>query len=168
VPVYKRDLELVQLLLAAKPDVNGQWRYPAPQVGVYRGDILLHLVAARSAEDVPLLSRPARFPSEKAIEKLGPEMRAKRLAILDSLVAAGADVNRVRPNSGHTPLTLAVNDADLEIVERLLKAGANPLAEAKIRGKKVTALSLAQQANATELITLLVNAAKQVGLGERS
>ncbi|HAV63855.1 MAG TPA: hypothetical protein DCY13_16010 [Verrucomicrobiales bacterium] len=168
VPVCKRDLELVRLLLAAKPDVNGQWRYPSPPIGVYRGDIPLHLVAARSAEDVPLLTRPARFPTEKAIEKLGPEMRARRLAILDSLIAAGADVNRVRPNSGHTPLTLAVKDTDLEIVERLLKAGANPLAETKIKGKKATALSLAQQANATELIALLDNTSGQSGFGGRS
>jgi ankyrin repeat protein len=81
----------------------------------------------------------------------------------DALAAirGGADVNAAQPD-GTTPLMWAVNHADREMVDELLKRGA------KASGRTVlgaTALTEAVQTNDAELVTLMLQAGADPNLG---
>jgi ankyrin repeat protein len=73
------------------------------------------------------------------------------------LIKYGADVNAVfMMNDGgeeYTPLLTAVEEADLELIKMLLDAGANIL---YANGNGDTALHLAVQCNASEVLELLL------------
>ena len=79
---------------------------------------------------------------------------ADSLPIVHSLLAAGADVNRVCARSGATALHDAASSNHLEIVKALLDAGANPNAEENLDG--CTPLMCAVQALAPRVTELLL------------
>lgn len=113
-PVYLRDPDMVELLLAAKPDVNLGYDWPMWDLSNQKGDTPLFVAVIRNAEDI--------------LEKKGEMNSKKRLAILDLLISAGADVNAQRGgrSSGWTPLIYAAALDEIEIAKRLLDAGADP------------------------------------------
>jgi ankyrin repeat protein/tellurite resistance protein len=53
-------------------------------------------------------------------------VREGYLEIVELLLQAGADPNRINPQSGMTPLRMAIQKITLEIATLLLKSGANP------------------------------------------
>lgn len=115
-PVYQRDLDVVKLLLTAKPDVNRPFDWPTWVLSNERGDTPLFVAVAKNSAEI-----------------LGPEMGqvikpAERLAIIDLLIEAGADVNAQRGTKGNgwTPLMLAAAVDEDEVARRLLDAGADP------------------------------------------
>jgi ankyrin repeat protein len=115
-PVYQRDLDVVKLLLTAKPDVNRPFDWPTWVLSNERGDTPLFVAVAKNSAEI-----------------LGPEMGqvikpAERLAIIDLLIEAGADVNAQRGTirTGWTPLMLAAAQDEDEIARRFLDAGADP------------------------------------------
>lgn len=154
-PVVRRNWETVHLLLEWRADANGVWRAPLPPNAVEKGDMPIHLAAGESPVDLPVLKRPPRFASERAIEHLAPRIRQDRLAILRALLQAGANVNAVQPSTGHTPLTLAIVQKDLEIAGLLLEAGADPKAEVKVRKKHGTPRMFAEATGKAELVELI-------------
>lgn len=113
-PVYQRELDIVELLLAAKPDVNLPYDWPT-------------WVLSNPKSDTPLFVAVIQNSAE--MMEMKKELRPKeRLAILDLLIKAGADVNAQRGGraSGWTPLMYAAALDEDEIARRLLKAGADP------------------------------------------
>lgn len=118
-PVLWRDLEIFQLLLARQPDVNKPFDWPTHPFSPKKHDTPLFVAV------------------EQVYEELGcePELapkRAERLAIIDLLIAAGADVNvqRGANTTGWTPLMWSMGaQADDEIAKRLVAAGADPAKE---------------------------------------
>jgi len=154
VPVVRRDLEVVRLLLQSKPNVNAGFVHESMPPGIKESDTPMHLAVARSVKD-PIPRRRGLLGSVPKVPIDLAPIRQKRLAIIDALIGAGADANRVRPCSGDTPLTIAVADGELEIASRLLSAGADACKEVVVRGKSVTALTLAREARDPQLIELL-------------
>lgn len=111
-PVYERDLHIVEQLLAAKPDANLRYDWPTDLLSPKRGD-------------TPLFVAVAWTPTEMS----GSEKTSvARLAIIDLLIQAGADVNAQRgiKANGWTPLMLAAAQDDAEIARKLMDAGADP------------------------------------------
>ena len=51
-------------------------------------------------------------------------VKTRRTAVVDTLLAKGADVNAANPHTGETALIAAIRNNDLVLVNRLLKAGA--------------------------------------------
>jgi ankyrin repeat protein len=154
-PVVRRNWKIVELLLKWHADANGIWRAPLPPNGVEKGDMPIHLAAGESPVDLPVLRRPPRFASERAIEHLAPRIRQDRLTILKALLKAGADVNAVQPSSGHTPLTLAIVQKDLEVADLLLEAGADPKTEVKVRKKRGSPRQFAEATGKAEFVELI-------------
>jgi uncharacterized protein len=113
-PIYQRDLDVVELLLAAKPDVNMRFDWPTRVLSNERGDTPLFVAVARNSAQMLGLEREI-----KPVE---------RLAIVDLLLSAGADVNAQRgmKGNGWTPLMAAVAQDEDEIARRLMDAGADP------------------------------------------
>lgn len=113
-PVYQRDLDIVELLLAVKPDVNLRYDWPTWALSNAKGDTPLFVVVVRNSAEMIELESTVK-PRE-------------RLAIMDLLIEAGADVNAQRGGkaSGWTPLMYAAAQDEDEIARRLLKAGADP------------------------------------------
>ena len=105
--IYQRDLDVVELLLAAKPDVNMRFDWPKDVLSNERGDTPLFVAVANG------------FQKEKRVE---------RLAIIALLIQAGADVNAQRgiKANGWTPLMLAAMQDEDEVARRLMNAGADP------------------------------------------
>jgi ankyrin repeat protein len=81
--------------------------------------------------------------------------------IATKLIRLGADVN-ARDPLGWTPLLLALSAGTVEVMELLLKHGANPLARTR---KGENAMSLAQKYGKMDLINLLFKAKKYSNLG---
>lgn len=79
------------------------------------------LAAAPTTVDAPFGDRDPDTPLHTAA-------RYKRLALLEVLLRAGADVE-ARGRDGDTPLLAAVGRGDATLVARLLQAGASPAAE---------------------------------------
>ncbi len=118
-PVRWRDLEIFQLLLARQPDVNKRYDwstdYKSPE-----------------KHDTPLFVAVEQIYDEAGCEPALAPRRAERLAIIDLLIAAGADVNvqRGAKAAGWTPLMWAMGvREDEEIAKRLIAAGADPIRE---------------------------------------
>ena len=115
-PILQRNLEIVKLLLARKPDVNKPFDWPTYLGSPQKGDTPLFVAVRQNPDEIP----------EGAVLK-----RAERLAIIDLLIEAGADVNARRGSKASTwsPLMMAVAQDDKEIVRRLIAAGAEPTNE---------------------------------------
>lgn len=113
-PVYQRDLDVVEALLATGPDVNMRFDWPASTLSNERGDTPLFVAVARNSAE--MLELESRIKS------------SERLAIIDLLIEAGADVNSQRgmKGDGWTPLMLAAAQDEDEILRRLIQAGADP------------------------------------------
>ncbi len=120
VPVALREVEVVRLLLSKRPEVNKRFDWPSgPLASINRGDTPL-LVAVADTMSETFAKSGASFGTSKP---------AERLAIVELLLAAGADVNIPRLKTGATPLILATFFDEAEIAERLIRAGADPNAE---------------------------------------
>ena len=137
-PVYRRELDLVQQLLAQKPDVNKGF----PHSGyVMKGEKPLVIAVEKNMEDI-------RTP---------PPPRSKRLGIIKALLEAGADVNvRALSSFGRTPLLMAVEQRDAEIARILVQAGADPNEQVLIKtGRKTSAFELARSRGLEELVAAM-------------
>lgn len=113
-PIYQRELHIVELLLAAKPDVNLCYDWPTWVLSNAKGDTPLFVVVVKNLAERAATAR---------------EMNLKeRLVILDLLISAGADVNAQRGGraGGWTPLMYAAAQDEVEVARRLLDAGADP------------------------------------------
>jgi ankyrin repeat protein len=120
VSIALREVETVRLLLSKRPDVNRRFDWPSFPLGhVNKGDTPL-LVAVTDTMSETFGKSGAPFGTSKPVE---------RLAIIDLLLAAGADVNIPRLRTGATPLILATFFDEAEIAQRLIRAGADPTAE---------------------------------------
>ncbi len=117
-PILARHLELVKLLLAQKLDVNKRFDWPR-----YSGcmEIRKHDTPLFVAVDYNAVISDDSNPDD-------------RLAIIDLLLEAGADVNEQRGGkpTGITPLMLAVLHDEAEIANRLWRAGAVPHKEVSL------------------------------------
>ena len=113
-PVYQRELDIVELILTAKPDVNLPYDWPTWVLSNPKGDTPLFVAVIQNSAEMMEMKKELR-PKE-------------RLAILDLLIKAGANVNAQRCGkaSGWTPLMYAAAQDEDEIARRLLKAGADP------------------------------------------
>ena len=92
-----------------------------------------------------------------AVEKSGDEelakglpleqhpRRAERLAIIDKLIAAGADIMVKWRLMRRSLLLRAVEDRDVEIAKRLVNAGADPRAEDEVGNRRMSPLYLAER-----------------------
>jgi len=137
-PVYRRELDLVQQLLAQKPNVNKGF----PHAGhVMKGEKPLIVAVEKNMEDI-------RTP---------PPPRSNRLGIIKALLEAGADVNvRGVSSLGRTPLLMAVEEKDAEIARILVQAGADPNEQILIKtGRKTSALELARSRGLQELVAAM-------------
>jgi ankyrin repeat protein len=120
VPITLRELEIVKLLLSKKPDVNARFDWQSAVVApINKGDTPL-IVAVDVAALEMFAMAGASFGVSRPVE---------RLAIVDLLLAAGADVNIPRLKTGVTPLIMAAWFDEAEIAEKLIHAGADPKAE---------------------------------------
>ena len=122
-PVLQRNLELVKLLLSHKPPVDKPFDWATDLRSPKKGDTPLFVAVDQNAEEMIAGAESGSRPR-----------RAERLAIIDLLINAGADVNAQRggKTSGWTPLILAVAQDDDDIAKRLLTAGADPRREVSI------------------------------------
>ena len=74
------------------------------------------------------------------------------LAVVKALLGSGADIHKMRSDSGETVLMLAVFCDHLAVVEALLEAGA----DAKVmRDDEVTALSIAMESGKGAIVAAL-------------
>jgi ankyrin repeat protein len=118
-PIRKRDLEVFQLLLARQSDVNKPFDWPT--------DML-----SPAKHDAPLFVAVDPLPEEQlGVAWEAQIKRPERMAILDLLLQAGADVNAQQggKSSGWTPLMIAVGHDDAQIAQSLIAAGADPTKE---------------------------------------
>ena len=133
----------------------------APQVDQHSHDgwTPLHLAAFFGHEDVAelLLARGAEIDARSQSRRfanantpLHAAVAGGRLKVAEALVKHGADVN-LRDGSGWTPLLMASNDGNAELVTLLLTAGADVNADND--GK--TALALADTGGHRETAALL-------------
>lgn len=113
-PILQRSLNVVKLLLARKPDVNKPFDWPTYLGSPRKGDTPIFVAVDRNADEM-------LEGTESEVRK-----RAERLAIIDLLIEAGAEVNGQRGGkmSTWTPLRMAIAQDDAEIVKRLIDAGA--------------------------------------------
>jgi ankyrin repeat protein len=118
-PIHKRDLEVFQLLLARQSDVNKPFDWPT--------DML-----SPAKQDAPLFVAVDALPEEQlGVAWEAQIKRTERMAILELLLQAGADVNAQRggKSSGWTSLMIAVGHDDAQIAKCLIAAGADPTKE---------------------------------------
>ena len=123
--VFKKNLELVRILLGAKanPNVMNCPGYTPLSHAVYANDIdtALALISAGADPDLGGDTSP-----------LGMAAFHGQVELVKLLLAHGASPNAVR--GGTTPLILAVNKLHVEAVQLLLEAGANPNFQEGISG----------------------------------
>jgi ankyrin repeat protein len=128
-PIAMREFAVVEQLLAAGCDVNTPYDWSTAWSDVEKGDTPLIVAVAMTAGEAMGLAKDK------------PE---ERLAIIDSLIARGADVTVQRRSNGLTPLHLATILDDVEVAERLIAAGADVKQEYEC---KLTKLPLSRQRN---------------------
>jgi ankyrin repeat protein len=170
---YHRKKEMVEMLLAAEPELNV---FDAASVG--RADQVRSLLDADpsrvegwSSDGFTPLHLAAFFGYPKVVELLLARgagvnpvarnpMKVQPLhsaaaghhgAVARLLVEAGADVN-ARQEKGWTPLHAAAQTGDLEMVQLFLDRGADPMAQSD-EGK--SAIGIAGEAGNTELLKVL-------------
>jgi hypothetical protein len=111
----------VGLFLAAgfSPDTRNKAGVPLLHIAARNGnhDVLQYLVSAGAQLDLQADDRGTSALIDAAM--------AKKHGLVKDLVAAGADLN-IKSKDGQTALILAVGSSEKEIVEMLLKAGADP------------------------------------------
>lgn len=112
------------------------------------------------------VNEPVRAGSDgKLVRPLMLALEAENKKILELLLENGARVN-VRDSEGNTPLTKAIQDGrSLDIVQTLLRRGANPSAR---NDRKETALIVAVKANSEEFVNLLLNLEKKPEVDEKN
>jgi uncharacterized protein len=145
-PVEKRQRKIVLKMLAQGPDVNTP--FPESAYTFVKGDTPIILAVTKTTVEA-MEGRPP-FPP--------PPPRSERLAIIDALLEAGADLSVQRRLGGRTPLLIAVEEKDPEIAARLVRAGADPNAEVMVHGKRVSAMTLAERTHNSDLIAALSGA----------
>lgn len=98
---------------------------------------------------------------KNGVSALSHAVRVRSLKVVDFLISAGADVNRIAPDRNNTPIMDAAGDGDLEIVERLLQEHPNLDVQSK-NGQ--TALILAIGQGALDVANRLIDAGANLEL----
>jgi uncharacterized protein len=166
--VWRGNPQLVKLLLDAGADVNARNRL---------GNTPLVMSAARcyaemnakpgdplplsAAEVMSLLLAKGADPNDVGQYGRTALMEASSVAKIKLLLARGAQVN-AKDEAGATALTRAVGRGDVQIVEALLKAGAQGLNEQDKNGE--TLLMRAVRESRTDLARLLLASGADVSL----
>ncbi|MEC4885764.1 MAG: ankyrin repeat domain-containing protein [Scytonema sp. PMC 1070.18] len=83
-------------------------------------------------------------------------IKEKNIAKIQEIIQSGVDINRIDEESGWTPLEIAVNEGDIEIINTLLEAGA------LVQEGSSTPLHLAACNGSTEVVNLVLEAGKYV------
>lgn len=113
--VLARNVGFLERLLAEAPRVDGLTKMLF-MTAASRGEVEV----AQTAIDAGLACDPGTM--EAAIS-------SGHLALVDALIAAGADVNQAAASTGQTPLMYAVGGRKAAIIARLIEAGADVNAE---------------------------------------
>lgn len=145
-------VEIVKKLLAAGADAN-KYIYWRPPMGVQDG----YEKIIKKHRDAGVKPNEERFSTP-----LGAAAHNGHLAVVEELLAAGADIDRTTEES-FTPLQAAVNRGHRIVVEKLLAAGA----DVNAYGMEYLPLQLATEWNDTEIVRILKEAgaseARQMG-----
>ncbi len=158
------EISAVQRMLAAGADVN----YHDAE-----GTTLLMLAA--NAGDMPMVKLLIKNGADvNACDKLGwsalakavynAEMKCGFVDVVNTLIGAGANIE-ASIGYGVRPLMLAAGYGETEVVEALLKAGADVLARNE---GGFTALMMVKQKHYVDVINLLHEAEQLAGVGEGS
>ena len=148
--VMNRDAGALRALIAKRADVNS----PRPD-----GSTALHWAAHwDDLEAADLLIKAGA--NLKAATRLGVTplfiaVQSGTPAMVERLLAAGADAGAPFLSNGETPLMVAARSGSLETVRRLLDANAAIDAKDTLRG--TTALSWAAEENHAEVVSLLLS-----------
>ncbi|MGH2271295.1 ankyrin repeat domain-containing protein [Anaerohalosphaeraceae bacterium U12dextr] len=107
-----------------------------------------------NAVSLPAPAAPHDARATEQLKVLSEAMKAEHITEIRRLVQAGADVNIVNKN-GLTPLMVACGLGYTDIARLLLEAEADVTIKARFFGKDYTPLSVAQQWNHPDIVTLL-------------
>src|SRR5690606_33169190 len=146
VAVIKNEPALVELLLALGADPNlGDDRAltPISRAIVSGGDLALLDTLHEGGARIDVINLDAFNLLHAASEVNRPEL-------VEWLIARGADLEG-RTRHGHTPLHIACALGHVEVADALLRAGADPRAEAD----GCDALAIARQENKAQIVELL-------------
>ena len=124
---YQSSPDLVQLLIKAGADVNAANSFgvtPLLQAARY-GDATTMNLLLKAGADIKKAERAGETPLMSA-------SRAGGVAAVKLLLEHGADVNARESLQDETALMWATADAHLDVVDVLLKAGANPNLQARL------------------------------------
>lgn len=111
---------------------------------------------------------------KKIQERLQNEILDGNLAGVEDALARGANPNGVHEPFDRRPLHLAATGGNVEIIRALLKAGADPIAEAKFGLSRVRADWIARAMNNKEAASVIEDAvaltlkSKSIGNGEKT
>lgn len=149
--VVRGNRDIVEILLAARADPNGNSRWETTLEAALKYnflDIAKLLLVAGADVDQLQASPDRQTPLQFAVKKKSAEM-------VKLLLDVGADANRRGGNKNDgTALTIAVSSGSVEIVTLLLAAGADP--NISTIGL-FTPMECAVKRNSMEMVKLLVN-----------
>lgn len=162
--IADRDTDRVSQLLAAGADVDARDEDGATPLmhAAHAGDLALVRLLLAAGADVHATDRNAWTALAKAMHNADLDRGFPDVA--QALLAAGADVE-ARIGYGVRPLMLAAAYGEAAVVQVMLDAGADVLAR---NDGGLTALMMVKEKFHVDVINLLTEAERAVGVGEGS